>query len=138
MINESSKSQEIFTIGHSTRSIEELISLLKAHEIQMVIDIQTIPKSRYNPQFNQETLKNSLKENKITYRHLKELGGLQRPKKDPINTGWINASFKGYADYMQTPPFQEGLEKLEKIALKKIRITVCRSCSLEMPPQSCG
>ncbi len=107
MINESSKSQEIFTIGHSTHSIEELISLLKAHEIQMVIDIQTIPKSRYNPQFNQETLKNSLKENKITYRHLKELGGLQRPKKDPVNTGWINASFKGYADYMQTPRFKK-------------------------------
>jgi len=124
-MEESIQSKEIFTIGHSTRSIEELISLLKAHGIQMVIDLRTIPKSKFNPQFNQEALKLSLKENKISYRHMKELGGLRRPKKDSVNTGWINASFRGYADYMQTPSFQEGLEKLEKIALKKRCVLLC-------------
>lgn len=119
------ESKEIFTLGHSTHSIEEFISLLKTYKIQMVVDIRTIPKSRHNPQFNQEALKDSLKENKIGYRHLKELGGLRHPKKDSFNTGWINASFRGYADYMQTPSFQKGLEKLEKIALKKRCVLLC-------------
>ncbi len=117
--------KEIFTIGHSTRSIEELISLLKTYAIQTVIDIRTIPKSRHNPQFNQEALRKSLKNRRIGYRHLKELGGLRRPLKDSMNTGWINASFRGYADYMQTPSFQKGLEKLETIALKKRCILLC-------------
>jgi len=119
------KDKNIFTIGHSTHLIEELIALLKAHEIQTVIDIRTIPKSRHNPQFNQETLKQSLKKSKIGYRHLKELGGLRRPLKDSVNTGWINASFRGYADYMQTSSFQKALEKLEAIALKKRCVLLC-------------
>ncbi|MFI5333838.1 MAG: DUF488 family protein [Chlamydiales bacterium] len=116
---------EIYTIGHSTRSIEEMIALLKAHGIQTVIDIRTIPKSRHNPQFNQEVFKNTLNKNKIGYRHLKELGGLRHSSKDSINTGWINASFRGFADYMQTPSFQKGVEKLEKIAAKKRCVLLC-------------
>ena len=118
-------SKNIYTIGHSTRSIEELIELLKSHKIQTVIDIRTIPKSRYNPQFNQESLKNALRKVRIGYRHLKELGGLRRPRKDSINTGWINASFRGYADYMQTTEFQKGLEKLEKIGRMKRCALLC-------------
>lgn len=110
--------KEIYGIGHSTRSIEEFISLLKAHEIKTVIDIRTIPKSRHCPQFNEEELKKSLKESKIGYRHMKDLGGLRHACKDSINTGWINASFRGFADYMQTPSFEKAIEKLEKIAEK--------------------
>lgn len=115
----------IYTIGHSSRSIEEFIELLKAHEIKKVIDIRTIPKSRHNPQFNQEELKASLKKAKIGYRHLKELGGLRHARKDSINTGWENASFRGFADYMQTEEFWKGLAKLEKIAESKKYAIMC-------------
>lgn len=116
---------EIYTIGHSTRAIEEFIALLKAHGIKAVIDIRTIPKSRHNPQFNQEALKKSLKSSKIGYRHLKGLGGLRHARRDSPNTGWINASFRGYADYMQTDDFQKALERLEKIAAKKRCALMC-------------
>lgn len=119
------KPKEIYTIGHSTRSIEEMISLLQAHKIQTVIDIRTIPKSRHNPQFNREVFKKSLQKNRIGYRHLKELGGLRHPLKDSINTGWINASFRGFADYMQTDSFQKGLGNLEKISLTKRCVLLC-------------
>lgn len=117
--------KKIFTIGHSTRPIEGLLSLLEMYEIQTVIDIRTIPKSRHNPQFDQESLKKSLKKSGIGYRHLKELGGLRHSLKDSVNTGWTNASFRGYADYMQTSSFQKGLEKLETIALKKRCVLLC-------------
>lgn len=117
--------KKIYAIGHSTRSIEEFISLLKAHEIETVIDIRTIPQSRHCPQFNQEDLKKSLKESGIGYRHMKGLGGLRHASKDSINTGWINASFRGFADYMQTPAFQKALERLEKIAEKKRCALMC-------------
>lgn len=116
---------EIFTIGYSTHSIEAFIDLLKAHDIEMVIDIRTIPKSRHCPDFNQEELKKSLKTAKIGYRHIKELGGLRHASKDSVNTGWINASFRGFADYMQTPAFQTGLDKLEKLAQKKRCVLMC-------------
>lgn len=115
----------LYTIGHSTRSIDEFIGLLKAHHIHTLVDVRSIPKSRNNPQFNQEELKQSLKKAKISYRHLKDLGGLRHAKKDSINTGWISASFRGYADYMQTPSFSQGLEKLEKIAGKKPTAIMC-------------
>lgn len=117
--------KEIFSIGHSTHTIEQLIDLLNAHEISMVIDIRTIPKSRHCPQFNQEELKHSLQQVKIGYRHFKELGGLRSSSKDSLNTGWINASFRGFADYMQTEEFEKGIEKLEKIAIKKRCVLMC-------------
>lgn len=116
---------EICAIGYSTHSIEAFIELLKAHEIEVVIDVRTVPKSRHSPDFNKEALKNSLKKARIGYRHLKELGGLRHARKDSINTGWINASFRGFADYMQTPDFEKGLEKLEKIARKKRCALMC-------------
>ncbi len=116
---------KIYTIGHSTRSIEELLSLLKVYDIELLIDIRTIPKSRHCPQFNQEPLKRALKRNGIGYRHRKDLGGFRHPLKESANTGWINASFRGYADYMQTPAFERALEKLEKQALKKRVALMC-------------
>jgi uncharacterized protein (DUF488 family) len=119
------KSNQIFTIGYSTRSIEIFIELLKAHEIKTVIDIRTIPKSRHSPEYNKEALKIFLKEANIDYRHIKELGGLRHSSKHSINTGWLNASFRGFADYMQTQDFQIGLEKLEKIAEKKRCVLMC-------------
>lgn len=118
-------SNQIFAIGYSTHPLETFIVLLKAHDIEMVIDIRTIPKSRYMPQYNGEKLKLSLRKAKIGYRHLKELGGLRHPSKDSINTGFINASFRGFADYMRTADFQQGLEKLEKLAQKKRCALMC-------------
>lgn len=119
------KLKQIFGLGYSTRSIEAFIDLLKAHGIQTVIDIRTIPKSRYSPAFNQSSLKEALKKAKIGYRHLKKLGGLRHARKDSINTGWTNASFRGFADYMQSEEFLEGLEQLEKIAQKKNCAIMC-------------
>jgi uncharacterized protein (DUF488 family) len=116
---------KIYTIGHSTRPIETFIALLKAHDIQTVIDIRTIPKSRHCPQYNQVRLKNSLTRAKISYRHLKDLGGLRHTSKDSVNTSWINTSFRGFADYMQTEGFEKGLKKLEKLAQKKRCALLC-------------
>lgn len=107
----------IYTIGHSTRPLDDFIALLQAHGIEKVVDIRTIPRSRHNPQFNREELQKSLRKHKIGYRHHKKLGGLRHPKKDSLNTGWENASFRGFADYMQTEEFKEGLDTL--IALAK-------------------
>ncbi|MGZ8365714.1 MAG: DUF488 domain-containing protein [Nitrospira sp.] len=101
----------LWTIGHSTRPINEFLSLLKAHGIEQLVDVRTVPRSRYNPQFNTEALAQSLAEEAIHYRHSGNLGGLRKPKKDSINTGWRNASFRGYADYMQTAQFSEAVEE---------------------------
>lgn len=117
--------EPIFTIGYSTHPFEDFLGLLKAHHIKKVIDIRTIPKSRHSPEYNMEELKQSLKKAKIGYKHLKELGGLRKSSKDSINTGWINASFRGFADYMQTLGFTKGLEKLEKLAKKKRCAMMC-------------
>jgi uncharacterized protein (DUF488 family) len=123
-MNESS-SHSIYTIGHSTHSIEEFIALLQAHGVKKLIDIRTIPRSRHCPQFNQEALKRSLKAVKIGYRHMKNLGGLRHPRKDSLNTGWHNASFRGFADYMQTSQFEKALLQLEKMAQKKPTVIMC-------------
>lgn len=119
------KNQAIFGIGYSTRTIDTFINLLRAHGIQMVIDIRTIPRSHYTQDFNQDSLKNELKNAKIGYRHLKNLGGLRHPKKDSINRGWRNASFRGFADYMQSQEFKSGLKTLEKLALKRKCVLMC-------------
>lgn len=106
----------LFTIGHSTRSIEDFIALLKAHGVRHLIDVRSVPKSRHVPQFDSDALASSLQNAGIAYSHLKALGGLRHSRKDSINTGWRNASFRGYADYMATPEFAEGLTALIKIA----------------------
>ena len=119
------KKQIIFTIGHSTRSIEEFTELLRTYSIKEVVDVRSIPKSRHNPQFNEETLKQSLQLAHIRYRRLEKLGGLRHSKKDSINLGWHNISFRGFADYMATMEFSEGLEALMKIARVRGTAIMC-------------
>ena len=106
----------IFKIGHSTRTLEDLVGLLQAYGVRLVVDVRSIPRSRRNPQFNQEKLSADLKESEIDYVRLKELGGLRHPKLDSQNKGWRNESFRGFADYMQTPDFEAGINELIKLA----------------------
>ncbi len=115
----------IFTVGHSTQPIDEFIALLQAHGVKEVVDVRTIPMSRHNPQFNEATLKEALKSARIRYKHLKKLGGLRHAKKDSTNLGWHNASFRGFADYMATPEFSEGLEALTNIANTRATALMC-------------
>jgi len=115
----------IFTVGHSTRSIDEFVGLLRAHGVKGIADIRSIPMSRHNPQFNTDVLKQSLQQKHISYKHIKKLGGLRHAKKDSINLGWRNASFRGFADYMATQEFSEGLEALTKIANTRETAIMC-------------
>jgi hypothetical protein len=115
----------ILTIGHSTRPIDEFIELLQQNGVERLVDIRTIPRSRHNPQFNSEALAKSLEREGIEYAHLKELGGLRRPRPDSVNTGWRNASFRGYADYMQTPEFEEALQRLQRLCTEKGCTVMC-------------
>jgi len=115
----------IFTIGHSTRPLAEFIELLRANGVKRVIDIRTVPRSRHNPQFNRETLGPELRAAGIGYVHLKKLGGLRHAKPDSKNLGWHNASFRGFADYMQTPEFEAGLERAMKLAATKPSTLMC-------------
>jgi uncharacterized protein (DUF488 family) len=119
------KSFRIFTIGHSIRPIEEFVDLLQAHGVRQVVDIRTIPRSRRNPQFNADALAKSLHRAHINYSSMKELGGLRHAKPDSINTAWRNASFRGFADYMQTQEFAEGIASLLKIGAKKRTAIMC-------------
>ena len=115
----------VFTIGHSTRPVTEFIEIIKAYGIKRVVDIRTIPRSRHNPQFNKDALSKSLKAVKIGYLHMKGLGGLRHALKDSLNMGWINASFRGLADYMQTEEFKENIEKLIEAAEKRAIVVMC-------------
>lgn len=110
------KKLSIFTVGHSTRPIDEFIKLLQAHGVKEIVDVRSIPMSRHNPQFNRDTFKRSLQREHLRYRYLKKLGGLRHAKKNSVNLGWHNASFRGFADYMATPEFAEGLAMLIKTA----------------------
>ncbi|EPX61801.1 hypothetical protein D187_010420 [Cystobacter fuscus DSM 2262] len=105
----------IYTVGHSTRSAEELVELLQAHGIQTLVDIRTVPRSRTNPQFNRDTLPRTLARADIRYVHMARLGGLRRARADSPNGAWRNASFRGYADYMLTDEFTRGLEELREL-----------------------
>lgn len=115
----------VFTIGHSTRPVSEFIEIIKAYGIKKVADIRTMPKSRHNPQFNEDMLKASLREAKIGYLHMKGLGGLRHALKDSLNTAWRNASFRGFADYMQTAEFEENLKALIETSKKKATVIMC-------------
>jgi uncharacterized protein (DUF488 family) len=115
----------ILTIGHSTRSFEDLTGLLHAHGVQLIVDIRTLPRSRRNPQFNEETLAASLKTSGIDYVRLKELGGLRHPKRDSQNKGWRNESFRGFADYMQTPDFEAAISELLRLAQGRSVAIMC-------------
>jgi uncharacterized protein (DUF488 family) len=115
----------IYTVGHSTRPIEDFIALLAAHGVEQLIDIRTIPRSRTNPQFNRDTLPKTLERAGIEYLHIPELGGLRHARPDSPNTAWRNASFRGYADYMQTPEFAEAVARLIEIGQKKQTAIMC-------------
>jgi uncharacterized protein (DUF488 family) len=115
----------IYTIGHSTHTPDEFIETLQAFHIEVVVDVRTIPRSRHNPQFNKDELKKSLHKYKIDYVHLDALGGLRHTSKASVNTAWKNASFRGFADYMQTPPFSRGIEELIELARGKRVVIMC-------------
>ena len=106
---------KIWTIGHSTRTIEEFIGALQAHGIRLVADVRLLPGSKRYPQFNKEVLAKSLADRGIVYEHFPELGGRRKPRKDSRNTAWRNESFRGYADYMETAKFAEGITRLQEM-----------------------
>jgi uncharacterized protein (DUF488 family) len=103
---------EVMTIGHAARPLEEFIALLRENDVTLVVDVRRFPRSRNNPQFNIDTLPDELGAAGIGYTHLEALGGRRRALPDSVNTGWRNASFRGYADSMQTQEFEDGLAKL--------------------------
>lgn len=113
------------TIGHSTHPIEEFVALLRAYGVQLLVDVRTIPRSRAHPQFGQDMLPDELQTAGIAYHYLGALGGLRHAHKDSPNTGWRNASFRGYADYMATPAFRAGVDELEEIARVQQTAIMC-------------
>lgn len=116
---------KLWTIGHSTRPIEEFIGLLLRHGIQLLVDVRTIPFSRRNPQFHQEALAHSLREAGLQYRHMPALGGRRKSRPDSVNVGWLNEGFRGYADYMQTQKFWYALEELVDIGQQSPSAIMC-------------
>ncbi len=123
----------VWTIGHSTRTVEEFAGLLTGHGAREVADVRTVPRSRHTPQFNEDVLGPQLASYGIGYRHLAALGGLRHTHKDSTNTGWRNASFRGYADYMQTPGFAAGIDEL----LSTARTTPTAIMCAEAVPWRC-
>lgn len=115
----------VMTIGHSTRTLSGFIGLLQAHAVTRVVDVRTIPRSWHNPQFNKDSLPDSLQQAGLSYVHLPGLGGLRHTKPDSINMGWRNASFRGYADYMQTPEFEQSLGELVQMARQERVAIMC-------------
>lgn len=120
----------VLTIGHSTLPIEAFVALLRANEVDCLLDIRTVPKSRHNPQFHQDKLPGSLGEAGIAYRHLPGLGGLRRPRPDSPNAAWRNTSFRGYADYMQTEEFARNVEAVIALARQQ---RCCLMCAESVP-----
>ncbi len=125
MADQQKKKFSVFSIGHSTRSIEEFIGLLKSNGVRRLIDIRSIPKSRRNPQFSTAALAASLRIAGIEYVHIKALGGLRQPRKDSVNLGWRNASFRGYADYMQTAEFEAAIGRATDLGSEKPTALMC-------------
>jgi uncharacterized protein (DUF488 family) len=115
----------VFTIGHSTRTWKKFLEILRAHRVERVIDVRSIPRSRRNPQFNREILGTKLRAAGIGYVHLRKLGGLRHARRNSPNMGWRNTSFRGFADYMQTSEFEAGLQRLIKLAGKKRSALMC-------------
>ena len=120
----------LFTIGHSTRTADELISILRAFDVSIVADIRTIPRSRHNPQFEGKVLGATLRRHQLRYVHLPALGGLRHARKDSPNPGWHNASFRGFADYMLTDDFEAGLAELRRLTAGG---TVALMCAEAVP-----
>ena len=119
------ESATLYTIGHSTRTIEKFLELLFSFDIKILADIRRLPGSRKYPQFDQDALKKSLEENGIVYIYIADLGGRRPAKKDSKNTTWRNKSFQGYADYMETESFANAAAELAKLALEKPTAIMC-------------
>ena len=124
-MNEAQQNKTIWTIGHSTRTLDEFIAMLKSFQIELIADIRSFPGSSRYPHFNKEALEVSLPENNMKYIHLRELGGRRKALSDSSNTGWRHNAFKGYADYMETAAFKDGIKELKKIALKQRTAYMC-------------
>ncbi len=119
------KELKIWTIGHSTRTFAEFLELLTVNEIEALADVRRYPGSRKYPHFNEAELDASLAENKIEYAPFKQLGGRRRARKDSMNTIWRSESFRGYADYMETAEFKDGIEQLLELARRKRTAFMC-------------
>ncbi|MCE3602584.1 DUF488 domain-containing protein [Massilia sp. P8910] len=115
----------VCTIGHSNRPLEAFLELLAINQIGCVVDVRTVPRSRHNPQFGQDTLPHSLARAGINYRYMQALGGLRHAAKYSSNTGWRNASFRGYADHMQSPEFADGIDALCALAQTQRCVLMC-------------
>ena len=115
----------VWTIGHSTRTIDEFVGMLKSFDIQILADIRSFPGSKRYPHFNKDALKAELDRNHIEYIHFKDLGGRRQTRPDSVNTGWRHAAFKGYADYMETGVFKHAIRQLGQVALKKRLVYMC-------------
>lgn len=115
----------IMTIGHSTHPIKEFIHLLKAHHVKRLVDVRTVPRSRHNPQFNRSALSPALHSARLHYTYMPGLGGFRHARGDSLNAGWHNASFRGFADYMQTPEFRTNLDDLIKLAKSEQIAIMC-------------
>ena len=115
----------VCTIGHSNRSIDTFVDLLRTNEIVRVLDVRTVPRSRHNPQFNRDTLGESLGAVDIGYTHLPGLGGLRHARADSLNSGWTNLSFRGYADYMQSPEFAANVQRVMELAASELCALTC-------------
>jgi len=124
-MEKNNKETVVFTIGHSTRTLDEFIGLLQAHSVTMVVDIRTVPRSRHNSQFNNETLPDNLRTHGIGYTHMPGLGGLRHPRKDSPDMGRHNLSFRGFADHMQTEEFEKNLEELINFAKSGQIVLMC-------------
>lgn len=119
------RSLVVMTIGHSTRPIDEFIHLLRSHGVQRLVDVRTVPRSRHNPQFNRDQLSSSLHSARIHYSYMPGLGGFRHARHDSVNVAWRNASFRGYADYMQTPEFDDHLDALIALAQQEQIAVMC-------------
>ena len=113
------------TIGHSTRAVKDFIRLLKAHRVMRLVDVRTVPRSRHNPQFDRRQLSPALHSARLHYRYMPGLGGFRRARPDSLNTGWRNAGFRGYADYMQTPEFEAAVGRAIDLARSKPTAFMC-------------
>ena len=115
----------VYTIGHSTHSFDEFLAMLRAHKVTSVVDVRTVPGSRHNPQFGQNELSESLRSHDMEYTWMKPLGGLRHTTKASVNLAWRNASFRGYADYMQTSDFDTAIDDLIAMATKQVTVIMC-------------
>ena len=125
ILPETKESLPVFTIGHSTRSLEEFVNILEKCNVRKIVDIRTVPRSRHNPQFNRETLPANLAISGIGYVHVPGLGGLRHTRVDSLNRGWRNASFRGFADYMQTQEFEDNLTTLIQLSEEEQIAIMC-------------